>query len=70
MSWSIWQTLRARDTADQRPAEPPAPPRLNHAPAPSQKVLHEIFRPPPPPRQEEPAEAVRCVSQTKEAQVP
>ena len=66
MSWSIWQTLRARDAAVRPRAEPPAPPRMNHAAAPSPKVLHEIFRP----ALEESADPAPCVSQPKEAQVP
>jgi hypothetical protein len=70
MSWSIWQTWSSRDPADRRRGEPPASPRMNPAPAPSRKFLQEIFRPPTPAREDEPAEAVRCVSQTKEAQVP
>jgi hypothetical protein len=69
MRRSIWQALWARD-AGMRPAEPTAPPRKDQPPAPSLKVLHEIFRPPTPARQEEPVDTASRVPQHKEAQVP
>lgn len=70
MSWSIWQALRARKAAMQRAEELPRAPRTGLVPAPSLKVLLEIFRPHATLREDEPADSDRCFSERKEAQVP